>query len=218
MDKNPEKIKQMFNEIANSYDFNNNVISFGLHKFVKKLAITSFKFKGKCLDLCTGTGDIAFLLKRCGCEVIGLDFSSKMLEIARKKHSNIEFTEGDCTHLPFDSNSFDNITISFGLRNIENYDKALDEIFRVLKPNGKFFHLDFGKENFLANILYDFVMPKLVRIFYGNDLPYKYLVQSKKVFFDNKKLTELFQHHGFKLIEKKSFLFGTISCQLCEKV
>ncbi len=217
MNKNPQKIKEMFNSIAKDYDFNNNIISFGLHKTIKKLAINYFNINGKCLDLCTGTGDIAGFLKNNGAEVIGLDFSTKMLEIARKKHPKIQFVEGDCTNLPFENNSFDVVTISFGLRNIENYDKALDEINRVLKPNGKFLHLDFAKKNVIANLVYDLIIPKLVKIFYKNELPYEYLVQSKKLFFNEKELIKLFENHKFKIISKKDFLLGAISCQLCQK-
>lgn len=217
MDKSSEKIKKMFNDIAEKYDRNNNIISFGLHKFIKKRAIKDFEFSGKILDLCTGTGDIADILSQTT-EVIGLDFSSKMLEIARKKHPNIQFIEGDCTNLPFEDSSFDAVTISFGLRNIENYDKALDEISRVLKPSGKFFHLDFGKKFLFADIIYDFIIPKLVKIFYGNNLPYQYLVQSKKLFFNKKELQKLFEKHNFKLLKHKDYLFGMVSCQLCEKI
>lgn len=216
MNKNPEKIKEMFNKIANVYDFNNKIISFGLHKKIKKLAIEIYPFSGTCLDLCTGTGDIAGFLSSY-CEVIGVDFSKNMLEIARKKHPKIKFLEEDCTNLSFENNSFDNITISFGLRNIENYDLALDEIYRILKPKGKFLHLDFCKNNPLADIFYDFLIPKLVKIFYKDNVPYEYLIKSKQLFFDEKNLIELFKKHNLKLIKQKKFLFGTIACQLCEK-
>ena len=216
MDKTPQKIKEMFNQIAKNYDSNNNLISFGLHKSVKKKAIESFDFSGKCLDLCTGTGDIAYFLKD-KCDVTGLDFSANMLEMARKKHPDIKFIEGDCTNLPFEDNSFDAVTISFGLRNIEDYDKALDEIQRVLKQNGIFFHLDFGKKNFFANFIFDYFIPILVKIFYGNNLPYKYLVKSKRLFFNEKELQNLFEKHNFEVLKNKTFLFGTITCQYCKK-
>ncbi|MBR2526315.1 ubiquinone/menaquinone biosynthesis methyltransferase [bacterium] len=217
MNKSPEKIKEMFNQIAKNYDSNNNLISFGLHKYIKKKAIENFEFSGKCLDLCTGTGDIAYLLKN-KCDVTGFDFSENMLKIAREKHPDINFIEGDCTNLPFEDNSFDSVAISFGLRNIEDYNKALDEIARVLKPDGIFFHLDFGKKNFLANFIFDYFIPILVKIFYGNDLPYKYLVQSKKLFFNEKELQNLFEKHKFEVLKNKSFLFGTISCQYCKNI
>lgn len=216
MNKNPQKIKEMFNSIAKDYDRNNNIISFGLHSYVKKCALEKFNFYGKCLDLCTGTGDIAGLLSKT-CDVTGLDFSEEMLKIARKKYSNIEFIEGDCTDLQFDDNTFDIVTISFGLRNIEDYNKALDEIYRVLKPEGLFFHLDFAKENFIANIIYDFAIPGLIKLFYKNNLPYKYLVQSKKEFFNSESLTKLFTQHNFIFLEKNSFLMNTIACQLFKK-
>lgn len=217
MDKTPQKIKEMFNQIAEKYDFNNNLISFGLHNFVKESAISKINFHGKCLDLCTGTGDIAYLLHKKNCEVIGLDFSENMLNIAKNKYPDIEFIEGDCTDLPFEENTFDAITISFGLRNVENYNKALDEIYRVLKPDGIVFHLDFCKNNLFANVIYDFIIPKLVKIFYGNNLPYKYLVQSKKDFFDNKNLKKIFEQHKFKHEKTQTYLLGTIASIVCKK-
>lgn len=216
MDKTPEKIKEMFNNIASDYDRNNNIISFGLHKLIKKRTIENVNFSGKCLDLCTGTGDIAALLAD-KCDVIGLDFSPEMIKLARKKHPEIEFIEGDCTDLPFEDNSFDGITISFGLRNIENYDKALDEIYRVLKPNGIFLHLDFEKKNLLANTLYKFFIPKIVSIFYNNTIPYKYLVLSKENFLNSENLIKLFQSHNFKFLQKKDFLLGTLAFQVMRK-
>lgn len=218
MNKNPEKIKEMFDEIATVYDFNNAIMSFGQHKRIKEEAVGFLKTSGKILDLCTGTGDIAgFLSKNSKNEVIGLDFSKNMLEIAQKKHPSIKFIEGDCTNLPFNDNSFDAVTISFGLRNIERYDKALDEIYRVLKPNGTFMHLDFGKKNLLGDLLFDFIIPKLVKIFYKDQIPYDYLVKSKQLFFNEEQLIELFDQHKFKLQEIHYFIFGGASCQICKK-
>lgn len=217
MSKKPEKIKEMFNQIAKVYDFNNNLMSFGQHVRIKKQAVKYLKLhNATVLDLCTGTGDIAGFIDN-SCNVTGLDFSSNMLELAQKKYPWVNFIEGDCTNLPFEDNSFDAVTISFGLRNIENYDKALDEIYRVLKPNGLFMHLDFGKKNILGDILFDIVIPPLVKIFYKNNLPYEYLVKSKQLFFNEKALIELFERHHLKLKEKHSMLLGGASCQICYK-
>ena len=153
------------------------------------------KKKHRVIDLCTGTGDIAgFLSKNSQNKVIGLDFSKNMLEIAQKKYPLVQFIEGDCINLPFEANSFDAVTISFGLRNIENYDKALEEIYRVLKPNGTFMH------------------------FYNDQLPYEYLVKSKKIFFNEEQLVELFKKHNLKVQESHYFLFGGASCQICTKI
>lgn len=207
----------MFNKIAKVYDFNNNVMSLGQHIRIKKQSVKFLNAHNvKVLDLCTGTGDIAGFIDK-SCKVIGVDFSDKMLEIARKKYPWINFIEGDCTNLPFEDNYFDVVTISFGLRNIENYDNALDEIYRVLKPNGLFMHLDFGKKNILGDILFDIIVPHLVKIFYKDNLPYEYLVKSKQMFFNENALIELFAQHNLKIKEKHSMLFGGASCQICYK-
>lgn len=217
MNKNPIKIQEMFNKIAKVYDFNNNVMSFGQHIRIKKQSVKFLNAHNvKVLDLCTGTGDIAGFIDK-SCEVIGVDFSDKMLEIARKKYPWVNFIEGDCTNLPFEDNYFDVVTISFGLRNIENYDNALDEIYRVLKPNGLFMHLDFGKKNILGDILFDIIVPHLVKIFYKDNLPYEYLVKSKQMFFYENALIELFAQHNLKIKEKHSMLFGGAGCQICYK-
>lgn len=217
MDKTPQKIKEMFDKIAKVYDFNNSLMSLGQHVKIKKKAVKYLNAKNsKVLDLCTGTGDIAGFMDK-SCEVIGLDFSKNMLDIAKKKYPWVNFIEGDCTDLPFEDNSFDVITISFGLRNIENYNKALDEIYRVLKPNGLFMHLDFGKKNLLGDILFDLLIPHLVKIFYKENLPYEYLVKSKKLFFNEKALVDLFAQHKLQLKEKHTMLFGGAGCQICKK-
>ena len=217
MNKNPIKIQEMFNKIAKVYDFNNNVMSLGQHIRIKKQSVKFLNAHNvKVLDLCTGTGDIAGFIDK-SCKVIGVDFSDKMLEIARKKYPWINFIEGDCTNLPFEDNYFDVVTISFGLRNIENYDNALDEIYRLLKPNGLFMHLDFGKKNILGDILFDIIVPHLVKIFYKDNLPYEYLVKSKQMFFNENALIELFAQHNLKIKEKHSMLFGGAGCQICYK-
>ena len=217
MNKNPIKIQEMFNKIAKVYDFNNNVMSLGQHIRIKKQSVKFLNAHNvKVLDLCTGTGDIAGFIDK-SCKVVGVDFSDKMLEIARKRYPWVNFIEGDCTNLPFEDNYFDVVTISCGLRNIENYDNALDEIYRVLKPNGLFMHLDFGKKNILGDILFDIIVPHLVKIFYKDNLPYEYLVKSKQMFFNENALIELFAQHNLKIKEKHSMLFGGAGCQICYK-
>ena len=138
--KNPEFIKSLFNSISRNYDKLNDIMSFGLQKRIKRDVIkkiqpfTSHFSHLTCLDLCTGTGDLAGMLKKKypQSEVIGVDFSSKMLEIAKEKHSDIEFIEADCSSLPFKDKTFNLCVISFGLRNVENIENVLKEIYRVL--------------------------------------------------------------------------------------
>lgn len=220
--KSPHLIQKMFDSIAERYDFNNNLISLGLHKKIKELAIKKLKLNenSKILDLCTGTGDIAFFLKRKypDASVIGIDFSSEMLKIAKQKNnSDINFQKADCTNLPFDDNSFDLCTISFGLRNIENQGSALKEIYRVLKKDGIFMHIDFGKSSNFADKIFDLLVPSMVKIFYKNSIPYDYLLESKKTFKSPDELIKTFENHGFKFERRHDFLFGVISSQIMKK-
>jgi len=218
--KNPEDIKKLFNSIASKYDINNNLISLGLHQFIKKLAIKNLPIKdnARILDACTGTGDIAGYLSKINpyLSITGIDFSEEMLNLAKKKFPKVTFLEGDCTNLPFASESFDIITMSFGLRNIENYKQAIKECFRVLDNNGILLHLDFGKKNFLSKV-FDFFVEKIIRLFYGAQLPYEYLVKSKREFFTPDKLIQEFESEGFKLNKRRDYLFGIISMQIFEK-
>ena len=218
-DKNPEKIRKMFDEIAARYDFINGIISFGTHKRGKKQAIRDLPplpGNAEILDLCTGTGDLAYFLKSRG-RVTGLDFSQNMLAAARKKVPEADFILGDCTKLPFKDNSFDLVTIGFGLRNIENPDRAIEEIVRVLKPDGIFMHLDFGKSSNFADKIFDFIVPPLVKIFYKNSIPYDYLLESKKTFKSPDELIKTFENYGFKFERRHDFLFGVISSQIMKK-
>ena len=219
-DKNTEKIKTMFDEISDYYDFMNNFISLGTHHIVKFLALKELNIKPRTmiLDLCCGTGDISKLINKFypRTKVIGLDFSQKMLKFAKIKNPKGVFMQADCTNLPFGDGEFDYITMSFGLRNIENREQALDEIYRVLNSNGKFLHLDFGYNNILSKI-FNIVVPLLAKILKKNTEPYKYLINSKKEFSNPDALIHEFEQHGFKYVKKRDYLFGVISAQIMMK-
>lgn len=227
--KNSYFIKDLFNSISVNYDKLNDIMSFGLHKKIKKDIIrqtrlfTIHRSPLTCLDLCTGTGDLAGLLKEKYHEVqiIGVDFSEKMLEIARKKHPDIEFLEADCTKLPFNNESFDLCVISFGLRNIEEMEKALKEIYRVLKPGGIFINIDLGKPNKFFNIFlrpYMYLWISFVgKIFHGDQTPYRYLAESNEYFPSQKELVEIYKNIGFHDIKNKNYLFGQIASQQSKK-
>lgn len=219
-DKNPENIKNMFNEISAYYDQMNNFISLGTHFIIKILAIKSLKITSRAsiLDLCCGTGDFTRVITKLHpqTKIIGVDFSSQMLKLAKIKNPNGVFIQNDVTNLPFKENEFDYITMSFGLRNIENRSKALNEIYRTLKNNGKFLHLDFGTHNKIAKI-FDIIVPILVKIFKKNHKHYQYLLSSRKEFPNSDALICEFEQHGFKFIKKCDYLFGTISTHIMTK-
>lgn len=219
-DKNPAKIKNMFDEISNYYDKMNNFISFGSHFILKILVIQELQITphARILDICCGTGDFTKIISKLyqHTKIIGIDFSQNMLKLAKKKNPKGVFLQGDATNLPFKENEFDYITMSFGLRNIENRSKALEEAYRILKQGGKFLQLDFGKHNKISKI-FDIVVPLIVKIFKKNEEHYKYLLASKDEFPTSDELITEFESHGFKFVKKCDYLFGTISCQIMEK-
>lgn len=230
--KEPQFIRDLFDSISNNYDKLNDIMSFGLHRKIKReiikkskiyLPFTLHSSPFTLLDLCTGTGDLAGILKKeyPNARVIGVDFSENMLEIARKKHPNIEFLQTDVTHLPLEDESFDLCIISFGLRNIENMEKALTEIYRVLKKDGYFINLDLGKPNkffnfFLKPYMYLWIA-LLGKLFHGDETPYKYLAVSNEDFPSPERLTEIFQKIGFFDVKNKNYLFGQIASQISRK-
>ncbi|OLA95103.1 MAG: 16S rRNA (cytosine(1402)-N(4))-methyltransferase [Candidatus Melainabacteria bacterium LEY3_CP_29_8] len=224
--KNEIKIKELFNKLALNYDKNNNIISLYLHKLIKKDAIKKLKIKENTtiLDLCTGTGDIIeYILKQQNAikKIIGIDFSSKMLKIARKrfkKEKNVKFINQNASKLPFCNSAFDYITISFGFRNIKHKIRTLKEIKRVLKPNGKIIHLDFGKSNWFINMIFEFIVNFILKLFYKKSAPYKYLLKSKEDFYSPNELIKLFELRGFILEKRVDYLFGILSMQIYKKI
>ncbi len=257
--KEPGFIKGLFNSISANYDKLNDIMSFGLHRRIKNDVIkqisspfTVYRSPFTILDLCTGTGDLAAILKEKYPEakVVGVDFSPQMLEIAKKKYSNInypplaggskslisgrgiettqntnepyiEFLEADCTNLPFEDESFDLCVISFGLRNIENMEKALQEIYRVLKKGGIFVNLDLGKPNKFFNLFckpYMYLWVAILgKIFHKDETPYKYLAASNETFPAPAELIKIYEKIGFCNVKNKNYLFGQIASQISQK-
>ena len=218
LDKSPEKIQTMFNTISAGYDFMNNIISGGTHFIIKSDCIKHLGIKPnqKVLDLCCGTGDLTYIIKKYTSDVIGLDFSCRMLDIARSKVKDTEFIQGDATALPFSDNTFDIVTMGFGLRNIQNAEKSVEEIYRILKPNGLFMHLDFGEKKIL-NWLFENTVPYLAKIFSCNSNAYSYLIDSKREFLPPNELVKDFESKGFLFKKRLDYMFNVISCQIMEK-
>lgn len=236
VNKSPEVINKMFDSISSDYNFMNDVMSFGLHKIIKEQCIKLLCIQDgfNIVDLCSGTGDLAMLIKKHypKTHVTGVDFSEKMIEKANrykeilctKRHSdgfspkefNINFLQGDATNLPFADNSFDVVTMGFGLRNIYNAEKAVEEVFRILKPNGLFMHVDFGEKNFFSSI-FNIIALIVAKIHSRNFSAYSYLIKSKKEFLTPDDLIKDFENKGFKLVQRKDFIFKVISCQIMTK-
>lgn len=221
-------IKNMFNNIAKNYDKLNNIISFGLHLNVKKRAINNVPLKSdfKILDLCTGTGDIAIYIAKNIIkegDVIGADFSQEMLKIAKFKARNVEnidFVVADALNLPFKDEEFDACFICFGLRNVIDIKKCLQEMKRVTKKGGVVTSIDTGKPSGIAKLLFNLyffnIVPILGKIFNKDSSPYKYLPESTINFPAPDELVKTFEEVGFKNIKRYDFMLGTISEQTGE--
>ena len=220
VDKSPEKISEMFSEISKSYDKNNNIISLGLHKKIKKSAIGLLDFSDnmRILDLCCGTGDITEILNTFPykLDITGIDFSENMIKLAQQKNPESKFQYGDATNLKQENCSKDIITMTFGLRNISDRKKAIKECYRVLKKGGQLLHLDFGYKNIFSNI-FNLIAISGIKILHGQTEAYEYLLQSKNEFPEPEELIKEFENEGFKLKKKKDCLFDIISAQVYYK-
>ena len=223
-------VQKMFDDISKQYDFLNHFLSLGIdiywrRQFIKKLNINE---NSKILDVACGTGDVCFEInKQYDVQITGLDISKQMILIAnekakRKNTTNIKFIQGDGENLPIQSNSVDYLTISYGFRNISNYDLALNEFFRVLKPGGKLGILEFSKSKFKIigstfNLYFNHILPKIGSIFSRSDA-YRYLPESVDFFPNRKNIQNKMENSGFEKIKIIDLTFGISSIFLGYKL
>lgn len=183
------RVRALFDAIAPRYDLVNDVQSFGLHRWWKRrlVELAQVKQDNLALDLCCGTGDVAFALGRTGARAIGMDFSTAMLQVAqaRKEPGNVAtwFLAGDALAIPLADASCDAVTISYGLRNLANVDAGLGEMWRVARPGGRLLVLDFGKPDFgpwrgLYFLYLRLAVPFFGWLFHRNSAAYAYILES----------------------------------------
>jgi len=191
------KVHDLFGAIARRYDLLNDLQSFGLHRRWKRrvVELAAVKPGNRALDLCCGTGDLALALAQRGADVVGLDFSGAMLEIAEKRRQknlksqiqNLKFIQGDAQQIPFPDHSFEVVTVGYGLRNLANWEVGLAEMYRVAKPGGRLVVLDFGRPpNAVWREVYfmhlKLFVPLLGRVFCGDAQAYAYILESLKFY------------------------------------
>ena len=208
------RVSEVFHSVAPQYDLMNDLMSFGMHRFWKKFAImqTQLKPGDHALDLAGGTGDLTkLLLQKVGEKghVTLSDINSSMLQAGRARLTdcnylnNVDYVQADAEQLPFPDNSFDGVTISFGLRNITNKENALAEMYRVLKPGKKLIVLEFSKPKYsFLNKLYDNysfkIIPKLGEWIAKDKESYQYLVESIRMHPDQETLLKLIEQVRFE--------------------
>jgi demethylmenaquinone methyltransferase / 2-methoxy-6-polyprenyl-1,4-benzoquinol methylase len=220
-----EQVAKMFDNISHNYDFLNHFLSMGIDKGWRRKAINILKplQPKQILDVATGTGDFAIMALSINPEKItGVDISEGMLEMGRKKlqrrglTDKITLMSGDSENLPFEENKFDAVTVAFGVRNFENLDKGLAEIFRVIKPGGMVVVLEFSRpRKFPFQQLYSFyfkiVLPRIGRMISKDKVAYTYLPESVEVFPDGQDFLGILKNIGFKDTACKSLTFGISS-------
>ena len=228
-----EQVEKMFDTISGNYDDLNRLISFGTDlKWRKKVLKHIINHQPESiLDIATGTGDLAikFSEKTKASKIVGFDLSEGMLSVARKKDNDtelenkVEFIKCDSEALPFDKNSFNAITVSFGIRNFDNLEKGLSEIFRVLKPNGALIILETSvPTKFPFKQGYQFhskiILPIVGKLFSKDKVAYSYLSKSASVFPFGDRLNNILQNIGFINVENKPQTFGVATIYTATKL
>jgi demethylmenaquinone methyltransferase/2-methoxy-6-polyprenyl-1,4-benzoquinol methylase len=196
-----EGVRGMFDRIAPVYDVMNRVMTAGLDQRWRRRAVVLAVSPGdRVLDACCGTGDLAIAARRAGARVVGLDFSERMLERARRKDADVDWVRGDLLALPFPDASFDAATVGFGVRNVEDLDLALRELARVLKPDGTLAVLEITRPRGPLRPFFALWFDRLVPLL-GKALPggaaYTYLPASVRRFPDADALVERLRAAGF---------------------
>lgn len=221
------KVAGVFHSVAAQYDVMNDLMSFGIHRLWKRFTIDASGVRpgNKVLDLAGGTGDLTAkfsqLVGREG-KVILADINSSMLNVGRDKLrdkglvQNIEYVQANAEYLPFEENTFDIVTIAFGLRNVTDKAKALRSIYSVLKPGGRLLVLEFSKpEQELLNKAYDFysfnILPKMGELVAKDGESYQYLAESIRMHPDQETLKTMMEEAGFEQASYKNLTGGIVA-------
>ncbi|PID97591.1 MAG: bifunctional demethylmenaquinone methyltransferase/2-methoxy-6-polyprenyl-1,4-benzoquinol methylase UbiE [Actinobacteria bacterium] len=218
LNKIPEHVSSMFDHVASRYDLMNTLLTGGMdHVWLaalrKAVAPTSSEV---ILDLAAGTGASSAALAVSGAKVIACDLSKGMIEVGRERHPELEFVHGDATALEFDDNSFDAVTISYGLRNVVDTQAALREMLRVTRPGGRLVVCEFSTPtNPLFRSAYRFhlgrVVPALAQCASSDDVAYDYLAESILAWPDQETLGRLIAHCGWRNVEYRNLTGGIVA-------
>jgi demethylmenaquinone methyltransferase / 2-methoxy-6-polyprenyl-1,4-benzoquinol methylase len=211
----PDGVRRMFDRIAPVYDAMNRIMTAGLDRRWRRLTAQSVAAPGaRVLDACCGTGDLAVACAREGAVVTGLDFSEPMLERARRKAPELDWVSGDALALPFDDGTFDGATVGFGVRNVEDLERGLRELRRVLRSGGRVGILEITRPRGLLapfyRLWFDGVVPLLGKLLPGGSA-YMYLPASVRRFPGPEDLADLMGGVGFGDVEYRLLAGGIVA-------
>lgn len=226
------QVKRMFDSIAGTYDQLNHTLSLGLDKGWRRKGIASLRpfSPVSILDIATGTGDLAISMYQTlkASHIIGADISEGMMEVGRRKvveagySEHITFEQQDCTALTYPDNSFDAVTAAFGVRNYEDIEQGITEMYRVLKPGGHLMILELSSPEYfpmkqLYHIYSKTIIPFIGRLLSKENVAYSYLPASIKVVPQGKVMTNLLSRQGFTDARSQTFTFGICSLYTATK-
>jgi demethylmenaquinone methyltransferase / 2-methoxy-6-polyprenyl-1,4-benzoquinol methylase len=216
----PEGVRRMFDRIAPVYDAMNRVMTAGLDRRWRAITLDETVRSGdRVLDACCGTGDLAIGARARGADVVGVDFSARMLERARRKDTAVDWVEADVLQLPFDDASFDAVTVGFGVRNVADLEAGLRELRRVLEPGGKLGILEIttprGALAPFYKVWFDRIVPLVGKVLPGGDA-YTYLPASVRRFPGPDDLAALLERTGFAHVRYRLFAGGIVALHIGE--
>jgi demethylmenaquinone methyltransferase/2-methoxy-6-polyprenyl-1,4-benzoquinol methylase len=211
----PDAVRTMFDRIAPVYDLMNRVMTAGLDGRWRRLTAEAAVRRGdRVLDACCGTGDLALADERAGGRVVGLDFSERMLERARRKSASVEWMRDDLLELPFEDASFDAATVGFGVRNVADLERSLRELRRVLRPGGRLGILEIttprGPLRLFYRLWFDAIVPLLGKLLRGGSA-YTYLPASVRRFPGPEDLSALLERTGFGEVSFRLLAGGIVA-------
>ena len=207
----------MFDSVADSYDKTNDLLSFGQARLWRGKVARAVNAKAgeQILDIAAGTGTSSMAFLSEGVRVVAADFSKGMLEVGKKKYPKLEFIFADAMKLPFKDQEFDVVTMSFGLRNVQDHKVALGEFLRVLKPGGRLVICEFSHVPGPLGVLYRFYLkyflPKISALFSKSPEAYDYLAESIEAWPKQKDLAQDIANVGFSQVGYKNLSFGIVA-------
>jgi demethylmenaquinone methyltransferase/2-methoxy-6-polyprenyl-1,4-benzoquinol methylase len=213
----------MFDMVAKNYDRTNDLLSFYQSRIWRRATKKAVSPKPglRILDVAAGTGTSSQAFLVPGAEVVAADFSKGMLEEGAKRHPNLKFVFADAMKLPFSDGEFDVVTISFGLRNVQNHQIALGEFFRVLKAGGKLVVCEFSKVAGPLGAIYLWylrnILPIVARVFSSNPDAYTYLSDSIEAWPNQDQLKSDIERAGFQSVKYQNLSFGVVALHTAER-